>query len=173
MDSDSYLVIWFHDECIFYAHDHHIICWVHSSETAKPYAKGEGESLMVADFVLADYGFLSSPEGCGSVRVELKPGKNHDSVGGNSLYRTHHWFLTHFQGLHNTCSTHFIFIYTYFHSASFPACAVTSVSLVTCDLPGFICVNVKFWQYLVPQFHKFLTTSQATPHNMEIGRAHV
>src|SRR5258708_1929072 len=37
-----YVVIWFHDECIFYTHDHRIICWVHSSETAKPYAKGEG-----------------------------------------------------------------------------------------------------------------------------------
>ena len=78
-----YLVIWFHDKCIFYAHDCCIICWVHSSKTAKPYAKGEGQSLMVADFVLANYGFLSSTEGCGSVRVELKPGKNCDGYFSN------------------------------------------------------------------------------------------
>ena len=59
-------------------------------------------------------------------------------VGRNSLYRMHHWFLTHFQGLHNTHSTCFIFIYTYFHLALFPACAVTLVGPVTCDLLGFV-----------------------------------
>src|SRR5260370_37998363 len=51
-----YLVIWFHDECIFYAHDRHILRWVHLSETAKPYAKGEGQSLMVSNFISTDYG---------------------------------------------------------------------------------------------------------------------
>ena len=79
------LVIWFHDECIFYAHDQHIICWVHSLETAKPYAKGEGQSLMVADFVSADYGFLSSAEGAESTCIEIKPGKNRDGVSGNTV----------------------------------------------------------------------------------------
>ena len=72
-------------------------------------------------------------------------------VGRNLVYRVHHRFLTHFQGLHNTCSTRFIFIYTYFHLASFPACAVTLVGPVTCNLLGFICVNVKFRQYLVKE----------------------
>ena len=77
------LVIWFHDECIFYAHDWHIIRWVHSSETAKPYAKGEGQSLMVADFVSANYGFLSSAEGAESTCIEIKPGKNRDGYFSN------------------------------------------------------------------------------------------
>ena len=77
------LVIWFHDECIFYAHDRRILRWVHSSETAKPYAKGEGQSLMIADFVSADYGWLSSADGIESARVELKPGKNRDGYFSN------------------------------------------------------------------------------------------
>ena len=51
-------VFWFHDESTFYAHDRKKKRWVHNSEKAKPYAKGEGHSLMVADFVSADYGWL-------------------------------------------------------------------------------------------------------------------
>ena len=77
------LVIWFHDECIFYAHDWCIIHWVHSSETAKPYAKGEGQSLMVANFVSANYGFLSSAEGAESACIEIKPGKNRNGYFSN------------------------------------------------------------------------------------------
>ncbi|KAF9503742.1 hypothetical protein BS47DRAFT_1374461 [Hydnum rufescens UP504] len=63
-------VIWNHDESIFYAHD---------SETAKPYAKGEGASLMVADFVSPDYGWLQEWDQAGSgARVLLRPGKECD-----------------------------------------------------------------------------------------------
>lgn len=54
------VVIWRHDESTFYANDRRKLRWVHSSETAKPYAKGEGASLMVGDFVSADYGWLQS-----------------------------------------------------------------------------------------------------------------
>ncbi|KAH9912604.1 uncharacterized protein B0H18DRAFT_889682, partial [Fomitopsis serialis] len=43
-------VVWFHDESTFYAHDRRKKRWVHKSEKAKPYQKGEGASLMVADF---------------------------------------------------------------------------------------------------------------------------
>jgi hypothetical protein len=76
-------VIWFHDESIFYAHDRRKLRWVHSSETPKPYAKGEGASLMVADFVSADYGWLRSPDGKLDARVLLKPGKNRDGYFTN------------------------------------------------------------------------------------------
>lgn len=58
-----HIVIWFHDESIFYAHDRRKLRWVHSSETAKPYAKGEGQSYMIADFVSADHGWLRSADG--------------------------------------------------------------------------------------------------------------
>jgi len=48
---------------IFYTHDHQQTAWYHKDETAKPYAKGEGASFMVADFISADYGWLHSPDG--------------------------------------------------------------------------------------------------------------
>ncbi|KAF9461006.1 hypothetical protein BDZ94DRAFT_1374217 [Collybia nuda] len=69
------LVIWFHDESTFYAHDHRRKKWIHKSQKAVPYAKGEGASLMVADFVSADYGWLRSPDGSESARVLFKAGK--------------------------------------------------------------------------------------------------
>ncbi|KAJ7455762.1 hypothetical protein FB451DRAFT_1048672, partial [Mycena latifolia] len=44
------IVIWRHDESIFYANDRRKIRWVRADETAKCYAKGEGASMMVAAF---------------------------------------------------------------------------------------------------------------------------
>ncbi|KAF9508926.1 hypothetical protein BS47DRAFT_1373594 [Hydnum rufescens UP504] len=58
---EKWTIVWFHDESIFYAHDRHKVRWVHNSKSAKPYAKGDGASLMVADF----------------------PGKNHDGYFSN------------------------------------------------------------------------------------------
>ncbi|KAJ3990959.1 hypothetical protein F5050DRAFT_1547095, partial [Lentinula boryana] len=43
-------VVWFHDESIFYAHDCRKAQWVADGVSPEPYAKGEGISLMVADF---------------------------------------------------------------------------------------------------------------------------
>ena len=62
-ENDRHAVLWFYDESTFYAHDRRKKRWVHKSEKAKPYAKGEGHSLMVADFVSVDYGWLQSPDG--------------------------------------------------------------------------------------------------------------
>jgi hypothetical protein len=72
------LVVWVHDESVFYANDRRTERWVKSDKTAKPRAKGEGASLMVADFVSADYGWLRSPDGKESARVLFKPGKLRD-----------------------------------------------------------------------------------------------
>lgn len=58
------MVFWNHDESTFFANDHRTLRWVHNSKSVKPYAKGEGASLMVADFVLADFGWLASPDRC-------------------------------------------------------------------------------------------------------------
>ncbi|KIK82067.1 hypothetical protein PAXRUDRAFT_154615 [Paxillus rubicundulus Ve08.2h10] len=52
------VVVWFHDESMFYVNDHRKLHWVHCFEEAVPQPKGEGASLMVAHFVLADYGWL-------------------------------------------------------------------------------------------------------------------
>lgn len=60
-DGERVLVVWFHDESTFYAHDRQLTRWVHEGETAALYKKGEGVSLMVADFVSADYGWLRLP----------------------------------------------------------------------------------------------------------------
>ena len=69
------VVIWNHDESTYYANDRRKIRWVHKSETAVPYAKGEGALLMVADMVSPDYGWLRSPDGTECARVLFKAGK--------------------------------------------------------------------------------------------------
>jgi hypothetical protein len=70
------VVVWFHNELTFYANDRRVARWVHSNEAAKPYAKGEGASHMVADLVSANYGWLRSPDGEEEARVLFKAGKN-------------------------------------------------------------------------------------------------
>ena len=72
------VVLWYHDESTFYAHDRRLMRWVKKGPTPVPHAKGEGASLMVADFVSADYGWLSSPDGNESARVLFKAGKNRE-----------------------------------------------------------------------------------------------
>ncbi|KAL1700564.1 hypothetical protein EV121DRAFT_283299 [Schizophyllum commune] len=71
-------VLWFHDESTFYAHDRRKKRWVREGETPIPYAKGEGVSLMVADFVSMDYGWLRSPDAGKSAQVLFRAGKNRD-----------------------------------------------------------------------------------------------
>ncbi|EIM91170.1 uncharacterized protein STEHIDRAFT_29607, partial [Stereum hirsutum FP-91666 SS1] len=44
------VVIWYHDESTFYAHDRRKSRWVAPGEAPIPQPKGEGVSLMVADF---------------------------------------------------------------------------------------------------------------------------
>jgi hypothetical protein len=71
-----HIVVWFHDKSTFYANDQRKSGWVHSSETAVPYTKGEGPSQMVVDVVSADYGWLRSPDGKQEARIFFKAGKN-------------------------------------------------------------------------------------------------
>jgi hypothetical protein len=72
------VVIWFHDETIFYAHDRRRRSWYHIKAAAKPYAKGDGPSFMVADYISAQFGWLRSPDGERNARRVLRPGKNRD-----------------------------------------------------------------------------------------------
>lgn len=69
------VVVWFHDESTFYAHDRREVRWIHSTEGAVPKPKGEGVSLMVAHFVSADYGWLQSKDGAETARILFKAGK--------------------------------------------------------------------------------------------------
>lgn len=72
------IVVWFHDESTFYANDRRKVRWVKDGETAVPRAKGEGPSLMVADLVSADYGWLASPDGTETARRLFRAGKNRE-----------------------------------------------------------------------------------------------
>jgi hypothetical protein len=83
------LVIWFHDECTFYANDRRIVRWVHRDEKAVPRTKGEGASLMVADFVSADYGWLTSTDNSSSTRILFKAGKQREGYFTNSDILAH------------------------------------------------------------------------------------
>jgi len=76
-------VIWYHDKSVFYANDRRMIQWVGEDETAVPWPKGEGASLMVTDFVSADYGWLRSPNGEESTWVLLKVGKSREGYFTN------------------------------------------------------------------------------------------
>ena len=72
------IIPWFHDETVFYAHDRRKQGWYHKDAPATPYMKGEGASLMIADFVSVDFGWLKSPDGTCSARRIMRPGKNRD-----------------------------------------------------------------------------------------------
>lgn len=50
------VIVWFHDESTFYAHNWRQNCWMPPGSSPTPYAKGEGVSLMIAHFVSACYG---------------------------------------------------------------------------------------------------------------------
>jgi len=82
-DSQRPVVVWFHDESIFYAHDRRKKRWIHVSEMPTPQPKGEGSSLMAADFVSPDYGWLRSPDGTESARILFRPGKGRDGYFSN------------------------------------------------------------------------------------------
>ncbi|CDO75448.1 hypothetical protein BN946_scf184823.g2 [Trametes cinnabarina] len=71
-------VYWFHDESCFSANDRRKVYWVPKGAQAIPQPKGEGATLMVADFASAEYGFLKSPDGSKAARVLFRPGKNRD-----------------------------------------------------------------------------------------------
>jgi hypothetical protein len=87
--SGRQVVVWFHDESTFYANDRRKQRWVHDSEGAVPQPKGEGASLMVADFVSADYGFLHSKDGSESARVLFRAGKARDGYFTNQDITAH------------------------------------------------------------------------------------
>lgn len=87
------IVVWFHDESTFYAHDHRVLCWVPLGTKPVPYAKGEGASLMIAHFVSADYGWLDAPDDTETACVVFKAG----SGAGRDGYFTNEEILDQFE----------------------------------------------------------------------------
>ncbi|KAF8833299.1 hypothetical protein BDN67DRAFT_992864 [Paxillus ammoniavirescens] len=95
------LVVWFHDESTFYANDRRTAHWVKKDAGATPYVKGEGASLMVAEFVSADHRWLHSPDGQESACVLFKAGKAHEG------YFTNKDILTQTQKAMDLVAKHF------------------------------------------------------------------
>ncbi|KAH7333693.1 hypothetical protein B0J17DRAFT_676500 [Rhizoctonia solani] len=57
------IIFWFHDESVFYGNDRRMVRWVHVSEHAKPYKKGEGNTIMITDFICPEFGWLRGKNG--------------------------------------------------------------------------------------------------------------
>lgn len=53
-----HLILVTHDESTFYENDHCKSTWGHSSQKNRPVKKGEGQSIMVSDFLTAEWGRL-------------------------------------------------------------------------------------------------------------------
>ena len=73
----------FHDESIYYANDRRESQWVHKDASPTPYTKGEGASMMTAQFFSPDHGYLRSLDGKEDCRVIFKPGKTRDGYFDN------------------------------------------------------------------------------------------
>ncbi|KAJ7353102.1 hypothetical protein DFH08DRAFT_956188 [Mycena albidolilacea] len=72
------VVVWYHNESIFYAHDQKHKGWYHK-DASKLHKKGDGHSLMVADFVSVDFGWSpTSLDGKRTARRFMKPAKDRD-----------------------------------------------------------------------------------------------
>jgi hypothetical protein len=88
------LILVTHDESTFFQNDQRKICWDHEGSSKAPRPKGEGQSLMISDFLTADWGCLRDGNRCVMVlplsmrhhflrtlseaRIVFKPGKNRD-----------------------------------------------------------------------------------------------
>jgi hypothetical protein len=60
------LILVTHDESIFFQNDERTTCWSHQDSRPAPKPKGEGQSLMVSDFLTAEWGHLCDSERCSS-----------------------------------------------------------------------------------------------------------
>ncbi|KAJ7059975.1 hypothetical protein C8F01DRAFT_1084402 [Mycena amicta] len=65
-----------HDESTFYKNDRRKVGWIHTSSKPTPEAKGEGESIMVTDFLVAQWGRLRLDDW--EARLFFRAGKNRD-----------------------------------------------------------------------------------------------
>ncbi|CUA69593.1 Protein unc-13 homolog B [Rhizoctonia solani] len=72
------VTIWFHNATTAYAHDRCDVYWVPVDEHATPRKKGQGLSVMFADYISARHGFLASRDGRLTTRKILQAGKNRE-----------------------------------------------------------------------------------------------
>jgi len=72
------VMVWRHDKSTFYANDRRQSGWVEKGAGATPQPKGEGESIMISDFISPEYGWCKSPDGKECARVVFRAGKARD-----------------------------------------------------------------------------------------------
>ncbi|KAH8985207.1 hypothetical protein EDB92DRAFT_1785929, partial [Lactarius akahatsu] len=87
-----------HDESMFFQNNQRKICWDHegSSKTLGP--KGDGQSLMVSDFLLADWGRLHNDNS--EAHVFFKAGKLQDGwFSANNLLAQVEKVINIFEGI--------------------------------------------------------------------------
>ncbi|KAI0278446.1 hypothetical protein BC826DRAFT_876717, partial [Russula brevipes] len=70
------LILITHDESVFFQNDERITCWSHQDSRPTPKPKGNGQSLMVSDFLTAAWGRLHNDSR--EAHIMFKPGKNRD-----------------------------------------------------------------------------------------------
>jgi hypothetical protein len=56
------LILITHNESVFFQNDEKTTCWSHQDSHPSPKPKGEGQSLMVSDFLTAEWGCLCDSE---------------------------------------------------------------------------------------------------------------
>jgi hypothetical protein len=60
---EKQVIVWFHDESTFYAHDRRLIRWVYLGEHPTISPKGEGNSVMIGNYVCAELGWMQGKDG--------------------------------------------------------------------------------------------------------------
>ncbi|KAJ6485990.1 hypothetical protein C8R45DRAFT_789220, partial [Mycena sanguinolenta] len=71
------LILVTHDESTFYAHERKKDGWFSATQKHKPQPKGEGESIMVSDFLTLEWGRLTDGDQL-KARLFFRAGKNRD-----------------------------------------------------------------------------------------------
>ncbi|KAJ7343030.1 hypothetical protein DFH08DRAFT_703541, partial [Mycena albidolilacea] len=72
-----------HNKSTFFQWDRCKAYYQHSSMAPKPERKGEGESLMISDFLTAEWGRLVNSEECGEAWLFFEAGKDRDRYFAN------------------------------------------------------------------------------------------
>lgn len=82
---------WLYDQSTFYGYDRHKGMWVRKNALMDHalHPKGNGPSLMVANFVSADYGWLQSPDGSEKAREFFRAGESREGYFNNDHVLAH------------------------------------------------------------------------------------
>jgi hypothetical protein len=80
------LILVTHDESTFFQNDERKTCWGHQDSHPTPKAKGEGQSLMVSDFLTVEWGRLRDDNRCANSFFLVTPGKLIIALQGGSSH---------------------------------------------------------------------------------------